>query len=103
LQATKNNPVFDRCRVARWFNFKPKIPLWVNFVGPWNGKGLYILMPIGIYHGHLVHFESFGNLVEIWYLFPRFGIHTVSRKIWQPWTGDVVSDVFTWPLILANF
>jgi hypothetical protein len=21
-------------RVARWFNFKPKIPIWVNFGGP---------------------------------------------------------------------
>jgi hypothetical protein len=21
-------------RVARWFVFKPKIPIWVNFVGP---------------------------------------------------------------------
>jgi hypothetical protein len=24
-------------RVARWFIFKPKIPIWVNFGGPWNG------------------------------------------------------------------
>jgi hypothetical protein len=22
------------CRVARWFLFKPKIPIWVNFGGP---------------------------------------------------------------------
>jgi hypothetical protein len=26
----------------------------------------------------------FDNLVALWYIFPRFGIHTVSRKIWQP-------------------
>jgi hypothetical protein len=25
-------------RVARWFIFKPKIPIWVNFVGTWIGK-----------------------------------------------------------------
>jgi hypothetical protein len=25
-------------RVARWFVFKPKIPIWVNFGGPWRGK-----------------------------------------------------------------
>jgi type II secretory pathway component GspD/PulD (secretin) len=25
-------------RVARWFVFKPKIPLWVNFGGFCNGK-----------------------------------------------------------------
>jgi hypothetical protein len=23
-------------RVARWFVFKPNIPIWVNFGGPWN-------------------------------------------------------------------
>jgi hypothetical protein len=36
-------------RVARWYIFKPKIPTWVNFGGPWNGKGWYILWPFGIY------------------------------------------------------
>jgi hypothetical protein len=25
-------------RVARWFIFKPKIPIWVYFRGPWYGK-----------------------------------------------------------------
>jgi hypothetical protein len=30
-------------RVARWFVFKPKIPIWVNFGGSWNGKSWYIL------------------------------------------------------------
>jgi hypothetical protein len=30
-------------RVARWYFFKPKIPIWVNFGGPWNIKGWYIL------------------------------------------------------------
>jgi hypothetical protein len=55
----------------------------VNYGGPWNGKGWYILWPFWIYCGHLVHFLaiwyifwSFSNLVAIWY--------TVSRKIWQP-------------------
>jgi hypothetical protein len=28
--------------VARWFVFKPKIPLWVNFGGLWNGKLYYM-------------------------------------------------------------
>jgi hypothetical protein len=30
-------------RVARWFVFKPKIPIRVNFGGPLNGKCWYIL------------------------------------------------------------
>jgi hypothetical protein len=25
-------------RVARWYIFKPKIQIWVNFGWPWNGK-----------------------------------------------------------------
>jgi hypothetical protein len=30
-------------RLARWFVFKPKIPIWVNFGGPQDEKCLYIL------------------------------------------------------------
>jgi hypothetical protein len=30
---------------ARWFIFKPKIQIWVNFKWPWNGKGRYIRWP----------------------------------------------------------
>jgi hypothetical protein len=29
--------------------FRPKIPIWVNFGGPWNGKGWYTLWPFGKY------------------------------------------------------
>jgi hypothetical protein len=32
-------------RVARWFIFKRKIPMWVNFGGPWSGKVWHILNP----------------------------------------------------------
>jgi hypothetical protein len=39
--------------IARWFFFKPKIPIWVNFGGLQIGKCLYILWP----------FETF---FEIW-------------------------------------
>jgi hypothetical protein len=46
----------------------PKIPIWVYFGGPWNGKCLYILLPYGIFYGLLVHFGV------IWYIFPRFGL-----------------------------
>jgi hypothetical protein len=55
-----------RSRVARWFVFKPKIPIWVNFGGACYGKS--ILRPSEIFYGHLVYF------VVIWYIFPRFGI-----------------------------
>jgi hypothetical protein len=47
-------------RVARWFIFKQKIPIWVNFGGPLNGTCFYILWsfeflrPFGIIYGRLV-------------------------------------------------
>jgi hypothetical protein len=40
---TKMRPQEDR--VARWCIFKPKILIWLNFGGFWNGKGWYILQP----------------------------------------------------------
>jgi hypothetical protein len=30
-------------KVVRWFIFKPKIQIWVNFGGTRNGKGWYML------------------------------------------------------------
>jgi hypothetical protein len=38
------------CRVARWFVFKPKIPIWVNFGGPKIGKNGYILQSFEIFY-----------------------------------------------------
>jgi hypothetical protein len=54
-------------RVARWHIFKPKIPIWVNFGGPWVGKCWYILWPFGIFYGYL------GYFMTIWYIFCSFG------------------------------
>jgi hypothetical protein len=48
-------------RAARWYVFKPKLQIWVNFGGPWNEKSWLFLWP-------------FGSLVAIWYVPPRFGI-----------------------------
>jgi hypothetical protein len=45
-------------RVARWFVFKPKIPIWVNFGGSCNGSCWYILWPFGLFYGHLVYFVA---------------------------------------------
>jgi hypothetical protein len=55
-------------RVARWFIFKPKIPIWVNFRGPQIGKSWNILWPFGIFtYGYLVYFMT------IWYILCSFG------------------------------
>jgi hypothetical protein len=54
-------------RVARWFIFEPKIPIWVNFVVPWIGNCLYILCPSVIDYGLL------GYSMTILYILCSFG------------------------------
>jgi hypothetical protein len=47
-------------RVARWYIFKPKILIWVNFEileGLGMEKvGIHIACPFGIYYGRLIYF-----------------------------------------------
>jgi hypothetical protein len=90
--AVQSNPLYllllllwtAESRVASWFIFKLKIPIWVYFWGPYIGKCWYILWTLRIFYKH------FGNLVTIWYIscwwgtFFRFWNHA-PRKIWQPW------------------
>jgi hypothetical protein len=54
-----------RPRVARWYIFKPKVQIWVNFGGPWNGKGWYILWSIVVYYSHLCS-TFYGHLTIKW-------------------------------------
>jgi hypothetical protein len=55
-------------RVARWYFFKPKILIWVNFengnVGTFYGHLEFR------YCGHLVYFMAICWLVVIWYISP---------------------------------
>jgi hypothetical protein len=76
----------NRPRVARWFVFKPKIQIWVNFGGSCNLRCWYILWTLGPFYGLLLYFMHiwysswyFGKFLPFWYFVPR--------KIWQPWTG----------------
>jgi hypothetical protein len=55
-------------RVARWFVFKPKIQIWVNFGGSWNGKSWYILEPFGLFYGNWKYF------MVVWYILWSLGI-----------------------------
>jgi hypothetical protein len=41
-------------RVARWFIFVPKIPIWVYFIGSWNWNYIIFLWPFGIFYCHFV-------------------------------------------------
>jgi hypothetical protein len=58
---------FDMTRVARWFIFKPKIPIWVKFGCPWNHLEYntaiwYDLRPFGIVC------SRFGIFFPFWYV-----------------------------------
>jgi hypothetical protein len=58
-------------RVARWYIFKPKIPIWVNFGVSYNGRCWYSswpfgtnnLWPFGMLCDHFVYFSRFGTYV----------------------------------------
>jgi hypothetical protein len=72
-------------RVARWYKFKPKISIWVNFWRIWNERCWYISWSFGIFYGHLLYFVAILVLfIVIWYIFTHFK-YVVPRKIWQPW------------------
>jgi hypothetical protein len=65
-------------RVARWYIFIPKIPVWVYFGGPWNGYFMIIcniLLPFGKLYGHWVYY------VVIWYISPRFGMLQKKKNL----------------------
>jgi hypothetical protein len=76
------NPAFPAsfsARVARWFLFKPKIPIWANFGGPYiDWKMLVYFMvirdiswPFSICYGNLVMLWSFGTFcVHLVHFFP---------------------------------
>jgi hypothetical protein len=64
-----------KSRVARWYSFKPKIPIGVNLGGSCNGICWYILCPFGLFYCHLVYFAAIWY--SLWYFgiyFPRFGM-----------------------------
>jgi hypothetical protein len=92
-----------KCRVARWYIFKPKIRLGVNFGVSCNERWdyilaiWYILLPFGnlvviwyilVPFGNLVVIWyillPFGNLVVIWYMYLSPFWYILSTKIWQP-------------------
>jgi hypothetical protein len=54
-------PGANAARVARWYIFNPKPPIWENFAAISYG----ILWPLGIFCGH------FGNFFQFWDVIPR--------------------------------
>jgi hypothetical protein len=57
--------------VARWFVFKPKIQIWVNFGGSCDERCWSFLWPFGQFDVHLAIFCGFlVYFMVIWYIFP---------------------------------
>jgi hypothetical protein len=83
-------------RVARWYIFKPKISIWVNFWKVLRWKMIVYFVAIRSIFLHLVYFIAIWYIyvhlvyfVIIWYHLGSFGIfsplwYVESRKIWQP-------------------
>jgi hypothetical protein len=56
-------------RVARWFVFKPKIPIWVNFGACCDGSdGIFYGHLVYVFYGHLAYFPGF------WYILRQCGM-----------------------------
>jgi hypothetical protein len=68
--SNRKEVVNTRARVARWFVFKPKFQILVNFGGYCNGRCWYIFWIFGPFYGLLVYGIFCSNLAY----FSRFGI-----------------------------
>jgi hypothetical protein len=60
--------------VARWYIFKQKIQIWVNFRRHCNGGCWYFLWPCCLLFGKMVYVCLLVHSVDIWYILPRFGM-----------------------------
>jgi hypothetical protein len=65
-------------RVARWYIFRPKIPIWLNSERSCIGRFCYILWTLGLFYGHWIYFMA------IWYILWPFGIFCVNVVLFYP-------------------
>jgi hypothetical protein len=73
---TSQNLFLVPTRVARWFVFKPKIPIWVNFGGSCNRKD------------HLVYFTAIGNISRPFGIFSPVLVYCTKKN-----RATLVSDL----------
>jgi hypothetical protein len=78
-------------RVARWYVFKPKIQLWVNYGELWNEK-IWNILHMAIWNilrpFCIPILWPFGNLVAVWHVSPRFGILLKEKSGNPGWNGS---------------
>jgi hypothetical protein len=61
-------------RIARWFIFRPKIPILIHFCRPRNGKCGSILWTFGTFK------SSWYILWQFWYIFSHFGKFELEKS-----------------------
>jgi hypothetical protein len=71
-------------RVARWFVFKTKIPIWVNFGGSCNGKSWYVLWPFGVFYCFWIYFRAPGYILWSFGIFSLFWFFLYQEKSGNP-------------------
>jgi hypothetical protein len=69
--------------------FQTKIPIRVNFGGPWNVKVWYLKWPFDTFYGHLVI-----CVVASWYILPRFGICVKKNLATLVSVENIVCTIF---------
>jgi hypothetical protein len=67
-------------RVARWYIFKPRIPIRVNFGGSSKSTCWYNFWPFGLFYGYLVNFVVIGYIFHVCVAM----LYVCARKICQP-------------------
>jgi hypothetical protein len=76
-------------RVARWYFFKPKIPIRVNFGGPyveWKMLAYFwviwnVSQPLGIFYGRFVMLWSFGIYFPVLVYCVKTNLATLSSAL----------------------
>jgi hypothetical protein len=69
-------------RVAMWHIFEPKIPIWVNFEGPFNGR------PFGISNGYLVYVMAFCIFYGYLVCCTKKNLATLEGDAFAPWLSE---------------
>jgi hypothetical protein len=68
-------------RVARWFVFKPKIPIWVNFGRSCYIKSWYIFWPFCLFYGRWKYSMSIWCILWLFGIFSPFLVFCTKKNL----------------------
>jgi hypothetical protein len=91
-------------RVARWYIFKRKIKICVNFVGSCHGRYILSRYHCGLFYGHLVYFVAmwnmFGHLVYFHVLVCCTEINLATLAMSVTWIA-ISSTEKSWQAVIS--